>query len=281
MQKPNLKDVRILIADHDVNLGVMLLQVLQRMGFSQLQLVRDGYAALETLEREPKDILMTEMQLQGLDGLALTNQIRQSDKVADRLIPIIMMTAKAEKQDVEAARDAGITEFVVKPYNSLTIFKRIQQVIDNPRAFLLSQEYVGPDRRRRSLDFNGSERRTERPEVIPSDLVSEEVDAPKLIMPEHILKKRIGLRDSLDTIITPQVLMQAQAVIDNLKDESMLWIQTSLRTLNDGYRQLLKDSSGEALEHILAALLALKAHSGTFGYLNASQLAQQLYHFMR
>ncbi len=281
MQKATLKNIRILIADNDNNLGMILTQVLQRMGFTDIQLVRDGQAALKVLEQEHKDILITEWALQSIDGIALTNHIR-SDSSVTRLLPIIMMTARAEKQDVEEARDAGITEFVVKPYNSLTVFKRIQQVIDNPRAFLLAQEYVGPDRRRRSIDFTGTDKRHERPMVIAAEEVQAVADeTPKLILPEFILKQRMGANVPLDSIITPQVLAEAQAVIENLKDDSLVWIREYVQVVDKGYKQLMQAPSQGIVDSIMEALLAIKSNAGTFGFASASQLAHQLYQFMR
>ncbi len=281
MKTSGLKHVRILIADNDNNLGTLLLQVLQRMGFTNTKLVRDGHAAMRVLEQETKDILITEWQLQNLDGIELTNHIRHSMESVDRLLPIIMMTARAEKQDVEEARDAGITEFVVKPYNSVTVFKRIQQVIDNPRAFLLAGDYVGPDRRRRSLTVE-LERRTRFPSVVlPEDVPTSTGEGPKLVLPEFILKKRVGLHEPLDSIITAKVLAEAQSVIDNLQEESLLWIRTYLEVVDTEYKQLVQKSAQTSVNTILEALLAIKANTGTFGYLTASQLTQQLYHFMR
>lgn len=282
MAKPNLKQIRILIADNDNNLGMMLTQVLQRMGFGNIQVVKDGEAAMRVLRQEPKDILITEWHLQSVDGIALTNHIRHSEESTDRLLPIIMMTARAERQDVEEARDAGITEFVVKPYSSVTVFKRIQQVIDNPRPFLLAQYYVGPDRRRRELEFDGDNRRTSFPRVVPPEEAQNRVsELTRLVLPEFILKKRLGLHDPLDSIITPQVLAQAQGVIDNLKDEALVWIKDYLAAVDAGYKKVVVQPSQIVLDSILEALLAIKANAGTFGYVTASQLGHQLYQFMR
>lgn len=281
MQKPNLKQIRILIADNDNNLGMMLTQVLQRMGFANIQVVRDGQTALKVLQEEPKDILITEWHLNSVDGIALTNHIRQARDSSDRLLPIIMMTARAERQDVEQARDAGITEFVVKPYSSVTMFRRIQQVIDNPRAFLLAPEYVGPDRRRRVVEV-ANDRREHFPTVVPAEEAQRlPTDTRKLVLPEFLLKQRIGLYDSLDSIITPEVLQHAQEVIENLKDDSLVWIKQYLHVVEVEYSNMVQRPSEDSLDIILEALLSLKGNAGIFGYATASQLAHQLYQFMR
>lgn len=278
--KANLKQVRILVADHDSNLGSLLVQVLQRMGFPQAYLVRDGESAIRALQAAPPDILITEWQLQHMDGLKLTSHIRQSQKATEKLLPIIMATARAERQDVEAARDAGITEFVVKPYNSVTVFKRIQQVIDNPRPFLIAGTYVGPDRRRRNAEVAG-DRRVKTPAVVGVEATQSDDGTPKVVMPEFIIKKRAGLNEPLDVIITPKVLSEAQTVIDNLKDASLVWIQQYLSVADKEYKRLLQNPSQVPLDAIMEALLSIKSNAGMFGYVTTAQMAQQLYQFLR
>ena len=58
-----------------------------------------------------------------------------------------------------AARDAGVNEFVVKPFSAQGLFTRIQAVIEKPRPFVKVSGYFGPDRRRRRRPFEGEERR--------------------------------------------------------------------------------------------------------------------------
>ncbi|NBO18933.1 MAG: response regulator, partial [Proteobacteria bacterium] len=248
-----LSDIRILLAESDLQLGIMLQQVLQRMGFKSVQLVRDGELAVEALQREQKDILITEWQLQALDGISVTHHVRRQGPPENRLLPIIMMTARAERQDVEVARDAGITEFVVKPYNSTTVFRRIQQVIDNPRGFLLAQQYVGPDRRRRNAVIS-EERRQIVPKITFQPEVLDVPDVPQLILPDYLLKQKLGDVDSLDKLITPQVLAEAQQVIDGLRDESLQWIRKDVQQLNMLYRQLLQGGDNAVREQICTVL---------------------------
>jgi len=282
-RKPNITNIKILIADSDSNLGLVLTNVLQRMGFKYVQYVKDGASAKKALEQEHKDILITEWHMQSIDGIELTNIIRNSAESSLRLLPIIMLTARAEKQDVEAARDAGITEFVVKPYNSLTVFQRIQQVIDNPRGFLMAPKYVGPDRRRKGiLSPEMEERRKESPEIVNhtnADNVNE--DTPKLIPPDYVLKKRIGIYDTLDSIITLQLLEDAQKVINDLKDESLNRIKIYVKEVDKCYKLLINQPGNEPIEKLKESLLAIKANAGTFGYKTASEVAHQLYQFIR
>jgi DNA-binding response OmpR family regulator len=74
-----------------------------------------------------------------------------------------MLTAHSEKARVQMARDAGVTEFCVKPVTPADMMKKVAAVIDRPRPFVRSDAYFGPDRRR--IDdpkFKGQERRASR-----------------------------------------------------------------------------------------------------------------------
>jgi two-component system, chemotaxis family, chemotaxis protein CheY len=71
-----------------------------------------------------------------------------------------MMTGHSEKSRVTEARDAGVTEFVVKPITAKAIFDRLNAVIFKPRPFVKTEGYFGPDRRRTDArGFKGPYRR--------------------------------------------------------------------------------------------------------------------------
>ena len=90
------------------------------------------------------------------DGITLTKKLRNEPSSPNQYIPIILMTGFSEKKRVVQARDAGVTEFLVKPFTARDLYKRLAQIIERPRQFVRSEEFFGPDRRRK-VDpvFNG------------------------------------------------------------------------------------------------------------------------------
>jgi DNA-binding response OmpR family regulator len=75
-------------------------------------------------------------------------------------VPIIMLTGHSEKHRVTSARDAGITEFMAKPISAKSLYQRILNVVANPRPFIKTKTYFGPDRRRNVTNsYVGPERR--------------------------------------------------------------------------------------------------------------------------
>ena len=97
-----------------------------------------------------------------MDGLELTRRVRNDEKSSNPFVPIIMITGHTEKYRVEAARDAGVTEFLAKPVTAHNLFARITEILERPRAFVRCDSYFGPDRRRRETEnYMGPWRRAE------------------------------------------------------------------------------------------------------------------------
>ena len=86
-----------------------------------------------------------------IDGLEFARLLRDSPTHPATSVPIMMVTGYAEKQLVEAARDAGITEFLAKPVAVDGVEARLLSLMDNPRQFIGSSGFVEHDRRRRRV----------------------------------------------------------------------------------------------------------------------------------
>jgi DNA-binding NtrC family response regulator len=85
------------------------------------------------------------------------------------------MTGYSQKKRVIAARDSGITEFLVKPFTAKALYQRIETMIEKPRLFVKSDSYFGPDRRRkREGDYGGPERRADQPKPKPVTMTAAE-----------------------------------------------------------------------------------------------------------
>src|SRR5690606_31522864 len=95
-----------------------------------------------------------------INGIELTQNIRTGAQSSGRMAPVILVTGYSALSRVSEARDAGVTEFLVKPFSANDLAKRLAYVINKPRDFVDCTDYFGPDRRRRdNADFNGADRR--------------------------------------------------------------------------------------------------------------------------
>jgi len=156
-----LSSLNILLVDDNQHMRAITSAILQSAGIRNIREVSDGAMALEVLRTHSVDMAIVDFNMFPLDGVEFTRLVRNSADSANPYLPIIMMTGHSEKSRVYEARDAGVTEFVVKPITAKAVFDRIQAVIMRPRAFIKTGDYFGPDRRRTaSSHYDGPLRRS-------------------------------------------------------------------------------------------------------------------------
>ena len=155
-----LAAVQILIVDDNHHMRDMAAAVLKAAGIKHLHHAADGRTGLKALCSLPIDIAIVDFSMGLIDGLEFTRHVRTSPESTNPYLPIIMMTGYSALHQVHHARDAGVTEFVAKPISPKTLLSRVNAVICNPRCFIKSDRFCGPDRRRSGRGtFKGPERR--------------------------------------------------------------------------------------------------------------------------
>lgn len=149
----------VLLVDDSVWMRLILINILKAVGFVHIHEAVNGTAALTLIDTLWPDIVLTDWEMQPMDGLELTRRIRRlSGKV--RFTPIVMISAHSFLGNVLAARNAGVTEYLVKPVSLNALYQRIVAVVEHPRSFVEAPGYVGPDRRRHtSAAYHGPQRR--------------------------------------------------------------------------------------------------------------------------
>lgn len=116
----------ILTADDSPSVRQMVTFCLQRGGYSVLE-ARDGVEALEKMEANSIHMLVTDLNMPGLDGIELIRKVRALPQY--RYIPIVMLTTESQAQKREAGRAAGATGWVVKPFTSEQLLSVITKVL--------------------------------------------------------------------------------------------------------------------------------------------------------
>jgi len=156
-----LEAVQVLLVDDNQHMRSITQAVLQSAGMRKIVEATDGAQALELLKEHAIDLAIVDFNMFPLDGVEFTRLVRNSPDSANPYLPIIMMTGHSEKTRVYEARDAGVTEFIVKPITAKAVLDRIHAVIWRPRPFVKTDGYFGPDRRRQNLpDYSGPKRRS-------------------------------------------------------------------------------------------------------------------------
>lgn len=158
--KTGIRTLRVLVVDDNENMRSLLVGLLQSLGVEQVRQAADGEAALSHARHWRADAAFVDMKMAPMDGIEFTRIIRTAPGGADPYMPIIMLTSEAHRERVLEARDAGVTEFLVKPVNAKALVERLKTVIERQRLFVRTDSYVGPDRRRKSsAAYTGPRRR--------------------------------------------------------------------------------------------------------------------------
>ena len=154
-----LENKRFLIVDPNAFMRSLIKNVLNVFGAGKFIEADDGADAFKRMQSFVPDIILTEWMMAPLNGLEFTRLVRTEKDSPNPYVPIIMVTAHAESGNVLVARDAGINGFVAKPVSPTNLLRHIIEVIEYPRPFISNTGYFGPDRRRRSAEHVGLERR--------------------------------------------------------------------------------------------------------------------------
>lgn len=162
--------LKLLLVDDNQHMKTLLMEMLRAIGVRDVYQAADGSEALELMRRYDIDIVFTDLSMQPLDGIDFVRLLRNSPDSPNPFAPVIMITGHSTFARVTEARDVGVNELLAKPITARSLLDRIQRIIEQPRAFIRSKAYFGPDRRRRSdPNYAGPKRRKEDSEAAVSE----------------------------------------------------------------------------------------------------------------
>jgi two-component system, chemotaxis family, chemotaxis protein CheY len=157
-KKYNFSSFRILVVDDNTNMRKIIRGLLNNFGVRDVVEVEDETGITEELNNNNFDIIFMDWVLGNQTAHEIIKNVRLNSN--HPYVPIIVISGYASKQVVITARDAGVTEFIAKPVSASTMFGRLASIIDHQRSFIETQEYFGPDRRRKNdIKFDSAERR--------------------------------------------------------------------------------------------------------------------------
>lgn len=152
--------LRILVVEDNNPMLEICKTLLITFGVGEVISAKNGEDGYKLFCKENPDIVLADWMMHPTDGISLTRRIRNDARSPNHYVPIILMTGFSEKKRVVQARDAGVTEFLVKPFTARDLYKRVAQIIERPRQFVRSEDFFGPDRRRKADEnFKGSYKR--------------------------------------------------------------------------------------------------------------------------
>lgn len=158
----DIERMSFMIVDDNKHMRVLVKNILNSFGVRNITEASDGADAFKELKTFSPDIVVSDWEMDPLDGLDFVRLVRTADDSPNHYMPIIMLTGHTESFRVAQARDAGIHEFLAKPISARSLYSRIRSIIDRPRRFVKTPVYFGPDRRRcDSSTYRGADRRND------------------------------------------------------------------------------------------------------------------------
>lgn len=119
-------EMKILIVDDFATMRRIMKNILKQIGFSNIIEADDGTTALEELKKSTVDLIISDWNMPKMTGLDLLKNVRDTDGLKD--IPFLMVTAEAQKQNVIDAVQAGVTNYVVKPFTAEAISEKLEKI---------------------------------------------------------------------------------------------------------------------------------------------------------
>ena len=116
---------RILLAEDEPNIVESLRFLLERAGFD-LAVENNGHKALSAALGGAFDLLILDVMLPGIDGYEILRQLRADQRVHD--LPVLMLTAKGQREDRERALEAGVDVFMTKPFANAEIVDAVREL---------------------------------------------------------------------------------------------------------------------------------------------------------
>jgi two-component system chemotaxis response regulator CheY len=121
------KDMEVLVVDDYATMRRIIKNLLNQLGFKNVSEAEDGAAALGKLRAKPAGLVISDWNMEPMTGLQLLKEVRADGKL--NTVPFIMVTAESKTENVVAAKQAGVNNYIVKPFNAETLKQKMQSVI--------------------------------------------------------------------------------------------------------------------------------------------------------
>lgn len=119
--------IPILVVDDYRTMVRIIKNLLRQLGFENVDDASDGSEALDKLRSQPYGLVISDWNMEPVSGYELLKAVRCDPALAD--LPFIMVTAEAKSENVVAAKKAGVSNYIVKPFNAALLKLKIQTVL--------------------------------------------------------------------------------------------------------------------------------------------------------
>lgn len=121
------KGMRILVVDDFQTMRRIVINLLRQLGFTNVVEAADGMLALEKVRDDNIDLVVSDWNMPNMSGMEFLRALRADEQY--KTLPFIMVTAEGKKENVIAAVQAGVSNYIVKPFNAATLKEKLVKVI--------------------------------------------------------------------------------------------------------------------------------------------------------
>ncbi|HET8629314.1 MAG TPA: response regulator [Thermomicrobiales bacterium] len=129
---------RVLIADDESIIRMDLGEMLTNLGYEVIGEVGDGAAAVELAKKLCPDLVIMDIKMPGVDGIAAARELTR-----ERVAPVLLLTAYSEQNLVERAKEAGVVAYLVKPFREAELMPSIEVALSRFAEFQAVEKEVG------------------------------------------------------------------------------------------------------------------------------------------
>jgi two-component system chemotaxis response regulator CheY len=120
--------MKILVVDDFPTMRRIIKNLLKDLGFENVDVAEDGVLGLEKLRNGSFDFVVSDWNMPNMDGLAMLSHIRSDPALA--MLPVLMVTAEAKKENIIAAAQAGANGYVVKPFTAAILEEKLNKIFE-------------------------------------------------------------------------------------------------------------------------------------------------------
>ena len=121
------RNMPILVVDDYKTMIRIIGNLLKQINFTNIHEAADGAAALTKLRKQEFGLVISDWNMEPMSGYELLKEVRADDKL--KSLPFVMITAESKTENVVAAKEAGVNNYIVKPFNAETLKSKLVSVL--------------------------------------------------------------------------------------------------------------------------------------------------------
>lgn len=292
-QKYDLKNFVVLVADGSEVMRSLLASTLKNIGVGRVSFAFDGSGTIGYLKASkvsssdnltyPADIVISDISMDQVDGMMLLRWIRRHEDSPNHFMPVVLTSSSPDKDSIGQARNMGANAFLAKPFSAKSLTKLIADLIENPRDFVRTKTYFGPDRRTYKNDVSKMERRHISGATGDEFWDKDNPDVVILRIPNVLKAKTLtsakGSQEEAPTAFDPSMLEYAHTQMEKWTEDYSDWAMENTSNLIALYKCVATKTGPEqdqALIKVKEIISDLKSHGREFGYPLISEIATSL-----